>query len=438
MRKVNEKMVEIRYGENYETTDLAGQLVAEAREQYKLELGIPDKAQARLNGKPVKKKLEAVTELGDGDELSFTEKSRRGLFLMGAFLLALAITGGVFAYTYTTASVTLSVIGDSDFVTVALEEALEFPTRVFGNYRGDIPNGKLFKITPDADYTGDLNVGVYLANADDLTLAYKHLNMKFEIWDANDETVNVDWTNDYEEEHLHFEAQDDLFATAEATYGAAFTTFDTAETAWDNGGDVATFNAALTTYLAALDEWQSAIQSIQDATDTYVTVVGTTYYNAVSSGVVSHQTDTDTWMTADGVFDGAVTTYNTAATTWLDAVDTWRAGGLATALHTAYGTFNTADLTTFQPTVNAWQAASATFDGEVDAYIGTVSSAGHEWQLLTLDNGQIALDFTPSWGESPFYVRMAGGSFRTHGRSPLDWASGYEVEPVLYIEVTQR
>ncbi len=432
-------MVEIRYGEYYEMADLAGQLVAEARVRYKQEFGIPDKAQAKLNGKPVKKKLEAVTELGDGDELSFAEKSRKGLILVGAFLLALAVTGGVFAYTYTTASVTISAIADSDYATVAPEETIEFTTRVFGHYRGEIPSGKVFKITPDDDYTGDLNVKVYLANADKLTLAYKHLNMKFEIQDANGEVVDVNWRNYYEEEHLHFEEWDVIFATAEATYDTAWSTFDTAEAAWNSGGSTATFEAALATYLQALSVWQSTVQSIQDAADTYVLAVGTTYYSAVSSGVVSHQTDTTTWTTAEGVFDGTVTTYNTAVTTYLDAVDTWRAGGDEATFHTAFDTtFRAAEVTAFQTAVDTWQAATATFDGEVDAYIGSLTSLGHEFQLLTLDNGQIALDFSPSWGESPFYVRMIGGSFRTHGRSPLDWTSGYEVEPLLYMEVTQR
>lgn len=39
-------MVEIRYGDYSEQADLAGKSVAEACEQYKLELGIPDKATA--------------------------------------------------------------------------------------------------------------------------------------------------------------------------------------------------------------------------------------------------------------------------------------------------------------------------------------------------------------------------------------------------------
>ena len=371
----------------------------------------------------------------DRDELPIRAR-RRPFALKGALLLALALTAGVFAYTYTTASATISAIADEDYAAVEPEETLEYSTRVFGHYRGDIPSGKLFKITPDADYTGDLNVKVYLVNADELTLAYKHLNMKFEILDANFQTANVDWTNDYEKEHLHFEAHDDLFIAAEATYDTAFGVFDTAETAWNGGGDVATFNAALETFLAAQNVWLSSIQSIQDAADTYVTVVGTTYYTATNP---THQTDTDTFTTAEGVFDGTVTTYNTAVTAYLDAVDTWRAGGDDATFHTAFDTtFKTADQTTFEAAVTAWQAAADAFDTDVDDYIGTVDSLGHEFQLLTLDNGQIALDFSPSWGERPFYVNLMGGSFRTHGRSPLDWTTGYEVEPVIYCEVTQR
>ena len=43
---------------------------------------------------------------------------------------------------------------------------------------GDTPNGNLFEVTPHADYTGDLVVNVYLANTDNVTKAYKYLNME--------------------------------------------------------------------------------------------------------------------------------------------------------------------------------------------------------------------------------------------------------------------
>lgn len=43
---------------------------------------------------------------------------------------------------------------------------------------GNTPTGDLFEITPHPDYTGDLAVKVYLVNTDNLTKAYKYLNME--------------------------------------------------------------------------------------------------------------------------------------------------------------------------------------------------------------------------------------------------------------------
>ena len=86
-------MIEIRYGEHYEMADAAGKSVAQAREQYKQEFGIPDKAQASLNSKGIKQKHEPKTALGDNDSLTFAQKSMKGLFFVGAILLALAVTG---------------------------------------------------------------------------------------------------------------------------------------------------------------------------------------------------------------------------------------------------------------------------------------------------------------------------------------------------------
>lgn len=41
-------MVEIRYGEQYEAADLAGTSVAEAREWYKSEFDVPERAKTYL------------------------------------------------------------------------------------------------------------------------------------------------------------------------------------------------------------------------------------------------------------------------------------------------------------------------------------------------------------------------------------------------------
>ena len=84
-------MVEIRYGDQYEVSDLAGQTVCEARELFKTDLGIPNKAQARLNGSKVKPSAELDTVLNDDDKLNFAVSKSRVPYLVGALLLALVV-----------------------------------------------------------------------------------------------------------------------------------------------------------------------------------------------------------------------------------------------------------------------------------------------------------------------------------------------------------
>ena len=182
-------MVEIRYVENYEMADLAGRSVAEAREQYKQEFGIPDKAQASLNSKGIKQKHEPVTALGDNDSLTFAQKSRKGLFFIGAILLAAAITGGIFAYGATTATITLGLTADSDFASVAAGTAPVW--NVFGSYKGNVKTGTLFTITPDTDWSGDMATVLTLANAQELVAAYRILVFEIEVYDATPAQVGT-------------------------------------------------------------------------------------------------------------------------------------------------------------------------------------------------------------------------------------------------------
>jgi len=71
--------------------------------------------------------------------------------------------------------------------------------------------------------------------------------------------------------------------------------------------------------------------------------------------------------------------------------------------------------------------------GASDNNIGT---AGHTFQLLSLDNGVATFDMNRYTGTWDIY--LAGGSYTTNPRHPLDWGSGSQVEPLLYCEVTQR
>ncbi|MFC1967192.1 hypothetical protein ACFLV2_00895 [Chloroflexota bacterium] len=43
---------------------------------------------------------------------------------------------------------------------------------------GDVPEGRLFTVTPHPDYPGDLLVNIYMTNTGFLKMAYQHLNMK--------------------------------------------------------------------------------------------------------------------------------------------------------------------------------------------------------------------------------------------------------------------
>jgi len=187
-------MVEIRYGEHYEMADLAGRSAAQAREQYKQQFGIPDKAQASLNGKGIGKKHEPMTALGDDDSLTFAEKSRKGLFFIGAILLALAITGGIFAYGATTTTVGLLLDAQDDFAAVT---AASLPTwDVYGSYKGSVDTGDLFTVTPDVPggWTGDMSVVLTLTNAQELVAAYRILVLEIEIWDSTATPVQVGTT----------------------------------------------------------------------------------------------------------------------------------------------------------------------------------------------------------------------------------------------------
>ncbi len=97
--------------------------------------------------------------------------------LIIALVALLVITGGMFAYTFTTATATIGVGAPaSDFANITANSSFTAPT-VFGKFTGTWPTGKLFTITPASGYTGDLVVTVYLVNSGELIRQYQHLNM---------------------------------------------------------------------------------------------------------------------------------------------------------------------------------------------------------------------------------------------------------------------
>ena len=118
-----------------------------------------------------------------------TGKGRKRFHLLGALALALVLTGGLFAYTYTTADIALGMTAKSDIASVATAgyNAGGLPGSLyglaFGKYKGDLPGGNLFKIDP-LDYTGDLTIKVSIMNPGELARAYQYFNMKLALTDA--------------------------------------------------------------------------------------------------------------------------------------------------------------------------------------------------------------------------------------------------------------
>ena len=113
--------------------------------------------------------------------------------LVLALIITLLGSGLTYAFTYTTASATITGTADSEYATVTVDDSPpSFAANIFGKHRGDVPSGDMFIITPDTTYTGDMLIKVYLTNADELSKTYQHLNMKVEIWDSEATTpVNI-------------------------------------------------------------------------------------------------------------------------------------------------------------------------------------------------------------------------------------------------------
>ncbi len=186
-------MVEIRYRTHCEVIDLAGQTLAEAREQLKEEFGIPDNATAKLNGKKVKRIYEAQTCLNDDDSVSFTDAGGRGTFLIAASLIALALCGGWFAYGYTTSSVSLSVnVAGGDFVDVTVNNSSPLSWTLMASYYGSTGNGTLFDInTASSNYMGDLITTIYHTNGHELIDVYRYFNLNIAVFDSAGNVLDI-------------------------------------------------------------------------------------------------------------------------------------------------------------------------------------------------------------------------------------------------------
>lgn len=119
------------------------------------------------------------------------------LFLVGALLLALVITGGVFAYGYTTATTEFNVTtGTADFASITADNASLPAWEPYGQFKGQTGTGTLFTVdTATSGYGGDLVITVAYANAEQLVEAYRVLNLTLEMRDSGDGIVDINGDN---------------------------------------------------------------------------------------------------------------------------------------------------------------------------------------------------------------------------------------------------
>jgi len=111
--------------------------------------------------------------------------------LLISVLALLVVTGGMFAYTFTTATATIGVAAPtSDFANVTANTTTP-PDYVFGSFTGTWPQQTLFTIEPHDEYTGDLVITVSLVNTGELIRQYRHLNMALQYYDANGDPADT-------------------------------------------------------------------------------------------------------------------------------------------------------------------------------------------------------------------------------------------------------
>ena len=117
-------------------------------------------------------------------------KSTRAVVLLGSLLLTLVITGGLFAYAYTTATAIITV-GEAaaDFASVTDNGTFDVDYDLLGSVNGKIGSGVMFDVTGDSNYSGDVEVIVTLANADELVQEYRFWMLRLVFSDSTGNTL---------------------------------------------------------------------------------------------------------------------------------------------------------------------------------------------------------------------------------------------------------
>jgi hypothetical protein len=133
-----------------------------------------------------------MVEIKYGTNRQVKAKSRKGLVLLAALLITILVTGGLFAYTSLITSTSIAVAAaTSDYASITLDAAPPAGYKLVGSRVGSIGSGKLFDIDRSADFTGDLEIQVYLTNIDELVKDYSFWMVRVEVQDADGDKVDA-------------------------------------------------------------------------------------------------------------------------------------------------------------------------------------------------------------------------------------------------------
>ncbi|MFC1916188.1 hypothetical protein ACFLW4_05805, partial [Chloroflexota bacterium] len=120
-------------------------------------------------------------------------------FLLIALASALVVSGGAYAYTWTTGGLIIEVAEPTaDMATVNATPTQPDWGSVTDNLTdnttcGEVPTGDLFTVTLNQAYTGDLITGLFLTNTSSLIKAYKYLNMKVYMYGSAEAEETPDY-----------------------------------------------------------------------------------------------------------------------------------------------------------------------------------------------------------------------------------------------------
>ncbi len=124
-------------------------------------------------------------------------KNKKKFYLIIAFLLVLLISGGAYAYTYTTAVGTINIAAPTGDIATSNATATQpdWNSALSANTTcGEVPTGDLFTISPNPIYTGDTLASIHLMNVGSLIKAYQYLNIEVYI----DGSVSANETPNYQ------------------------------------------------------------------------------------------------------------------------------------------------------------------------------------------------------------------------------------------------